>query len=259
MMEKNSLAPFGVEIRGMDVRALSAVSFDELARVIAGSKVVVIREQSMDDAAFVRFLQGFGPLTFTDGETPVENAGDLNIVSNAGRLTPARSVFHTDTSYVEQPPSFTALRPVVLPENGADTLFSDQVMAARKLPAKALRFLAGRTVLHRASGLPGQGGFSRQPLLRRHPLTGETALYLSTPERCSNLSGVDANTSQRIIAGLYRHSIKPSKLYRHQWQAGDLLMWDNRVTMHRADHGHFLEERILHRGMVRGETPEFAQ
>ena len=254
-MEKNRLTPFGAEICGLDVSALSAVAFDELARVIASAKVVVFRNQSMDDAAFVRFLQGFGSMTFTAGETPVENARDLNIVSNAGRLTPARSVFHTDTSYVEQPPSFTALRPVVLPENGADTLFSDQVMAAKALPAKAMLFLAGRTVLHRASGLPGQGGSVRQPLLRRHPITGETALYLSTPERCSDLSGVDALISQRIIAALYRHSTQPSKLYRHQWQAGDLLMWDNRVTMHRADHGDFLEERILHRGMVRGETP----
>ena len=257
-MDKKRLEPFGMEIRGLDVSAMSAGLFDELARVIAGAKVVVFRNQSIDDAAFVRFLQGFGPLTFTEGEKPVENARDLNIVSNAGRLTPARSVFHTDTSYVEQPPSFTALRPVVLPENGADTLFSDQVMAACRLPVKAMRFLAGCTVLHRASGLAGQGGSVRQPLLRRHPVTGETALYLSTPERCSDLSGVDASTSQRIIAALYRHSTKASKLYRHQWQTGDLLVWDNRVTMHRADHGSFLEERILHRGMVRGETPVLA-
>ena len=257
-MQKNRLKPFGMELVGLDTSRLSPGMFEELAWLVAGSKVVVFRKQAIDDAAFVKFLQGLGPLTFTEGENPVEHAHDLNIVSNAGRLVPARSVFHTDTSYVLQPPSFTALRPVVLPENGADTLFSDQVMAASQLPEKAKRYLAGRTVLHRASGLEGQGGSVRQPLLRRHPVTGETALYLSTPERCSDLSGVDALTSQRIIAALYRYSTKPSKLYRHKWQAGDLLMWDNRVTMHRADHGNFLEERILHRGMVRGETPVLA-
>ena len=267
-MVKTSLAPFGLEVTGLDITSLDnmsldnmsicAPSFDSLAQMIAGARVVVFRGQAIGDASFVKFLSGLGQLTFTEGETPVENAPQLNIVSNVGRLAPPRSVFHTDTSYVLRPPSFTALRPVVLPATGGDTVFSDQVKAAARLPEKTRNFLAGRTVLHGVSGLDGQNATTRQPLLRRHAITGEVSLFLSTPQRCTALSGVDGPTSERIIAALYRHSTRASTLYRHVWKAGDVLIWDNRVTMHKADHGNVTEDRILHRGMVMGEMPVMA-
>ena len=261
-MIKTVLAPFGLEVSGLDITTLSGPSFDSIARLIAGARVVVFREQVLDDLAFVRFLKGLGQLTFTVGEIPVEHAPDLNVVSNRGRLSPPRSVFHTDTSYVVCPPSFTALRPVVLPASGGDTIFSDQVGAAASLPQNIRRYLDGRTVVHGVSGLEGriegQSATTRQPLFRRHALTGEVSLFLSTPQRCTGLSGVDAPTSERIIAALYRYSTRASKLYRHQWKAGDVLIWDNRVTMHKADHGNVTEDRVLHRGMVMGETPSMA-
>lgn len=258
-MIKTALAPFGMEVSGLDIQSISASStFDELAQLIASSRVVVFRDQILDNSSFVQFLRGFGELTFTEGEKPVENAPDLNIVSNMGRQTPPRSVFHTDTSYMPRPPSFTALWPVILPANGGDTLFSDQVQAGAILPEKVRNFLMGRAVLHAATGLDGQLQTSRQPLFRRHAVTGETALYLSTPKRCTELSGVDAQTSHRILGALYRHSIRASRLYRHIWKANDVLIWDNRVTMHRADHGNVTEDRVLHRGMVLGEIPMMA-
>ena len=173
MMIKTPLVPVGMEVSGLDIQSISASLFDELAQPIASSRVVVFRDQILDDTSFVQFLQGFGELTFTEGEKPVENALDLNIVSNLDRQTPPRSVFHTDTSYIPRPPSFTALRPVLLPEKGGETLFSDQVRVAASLPEKARNFLAGRTVLHMAAGLDGQLETSRQPLFRRHTVTGK--------------------------------------------------------------------------------------
>ena len=257
-MIKAALAPFGMEVSGLDIRAISPSSFSDLARLIASSRVLVFRAQTLDDSSFVEFLKGLGELTFTEGEIPVEKFPDLNLVSNVGRQTPPRSVFHTDTSYVPRPPSFTALRPVVLPSSGGDTLFSDQVRAAASLPENIRLCLAGRSVMHTATGLDGQMESTRQPLFRRHGVTGETALFLSTPKRCTDLSGVDAQTSQRILAALYRHSTRASRLYRHVWKAGDVLIWDNRATMHKADHGKVTEDRVLHRGMVRGEIPLMA-
>ena len=161
MMIKTPLVPVGMEVSGLDIQSISASLFDELAQLIASSRVVVFRDQILDDTSFVQFLQGFGELTFTEGEKPVENALDLNIVSNLDRQTPPRSVFHTDTSYIPRPPSFTALRPVLLPEKGGETLFSDQVRVAASLPEKARNFLAGRTVLHMAAGFDGQLETSR--------------------------------------------------------------------------------------------------
>lgn len=273
-MEFRKLSPFGVEISGWRLDQASADEAHLLIETISRHRIAVFADQVCDDVGLVRFLNTLGELTFTQGETPVDGSPDLNLVSNIGRSTPPRSVFHTDTSYVDRPPSFTALRPVVLPQASGATVFSDQVEAARRLPPIASQYLRGRTVRHRTTGLDGRDesvqvlagtSLARRtrrarvrllhPILRRHPVTGETALYMSTPERCSGLSGVDGPTSERIVSVLYRHSIKPSRLYRHLWRPGDVIVWDNRVSMHRADHLGVHGDRVLHRGMVLGEVP----
>lgn len=253
-MSTAPLEPFGTEVTGVDLAASTASPADDLVRLISAARVVVFRDQRIDDAGLVRFLRRLGALAFTDGETPVAGAPDLNVVSNVGRATPPRSVFHTDTSYVREPPSFTALRPVSLPARGGATLFSDQVAVADGLPPEARAWLRGRTVLH-GGGAIGERVEHRHPLFRRHPVTDEVALYLSTPERCTQLSDADERTSARVIGALYRRSIRASALYRHEWRDGDVLVWDNRVTMHRADHDDVAGDRVLHRGIVRGEVP----
>ena len=250
-MRSRALAPFGVEISGFQIASATPAAIDGVIELVARHRVAVFRDQHADDARFVAFLRLLGELTFTDGETPVAGAPDLNVVSNVGRTTPPRSVFHTDTSYVERPPAFTALRAVRLPRAGGSTLFSDQVRAADRLPRRVRDALRGRTVRHGLSN----GDATRHPLFRRHPVTGEVALFLTTPERCSGLSGVDETTSARAIAALYRHSIRPPGLYEHPWRDGDIVVWDDRLTMHRADHAAVAGDRVLHRGMVLGEIP----
>lgn len=250
-MEIRSLAPFGAEVIGARLNAVGA----EIGHEIARHRVLIFRNADEGDDALVGFLSALGPMTFTTGETPVVGAPMLNVVSNVGRTVPPRSVFHTDTSYVAVPPAYTALRAVMLPENGGATVFSDQVGAARRLAGHWQHCLGGRTVLHRATGLAGQKTATRHPLFRQHPLTGERALFLSTPERCSALSDMDAALSARLVTALYRHSIRPAHLYRHHWRRSDVIVWDNRVTMHRADHSGVVGDRVLHRGMTSGEAP----
>lgn len=254
-MRTRAFEPFGVEISGMQLSTVPAASIDDLTVLVALHRVAVFREQDADDAALVAFLRRLGELTFTEGETPVAGAADLNVVSNVGRTTPPRSVFHTDTSYVVRPPAFTALRAVRLPAAGGGTLFSDQVRAAERLSDRVRGSLNGRTVRHGPTGVEGAARSARHPLFRRHPVTNEIALFLSTPERCTELSGLDPATSARAIAALYRHSIRPANLYRHEWRARDVVLWDGRLTMHRADHAGVTGDRILHRGMVLGEIP----
>ena len=180
---------------------------------------------------------------------------DLNVVSNVGRATKPRSVWHTDSSYFEQPPAFTALRAVTVPESGGATLFSDQYAAADRLDAELRERLVGRNVRHRVSGLADQDGESRHPLLRRHPVTGRTALYLSTPERCDAIDGYEDGDAQALLSDLYEMSTAEEGLFRHVWQPGDVVIWDDRSTLHRADHSATVGDRVLHRAMVAGETP----
>lgn len=254
-MHTRPLSPFGTEVFDIDVGSISVEQAASVRELIGRARVAVFREQLIDDAGLLRFLRALGEITFTEGETPLDGAPGLNEVSNVGRKTPPRSVFHTDTSYVARPPAFTALRAVCLPTHVGATLFSDQVAALETLPKRCRSPLQGCSVRHRVTGLDGRSEEISHPLFTRHPVTGEAALYLSTPERCVALSGFDDAIGARIIRMLYRHSIRPSRLYQHAWQQGDVLVWDNRVTMHRADHHEVVGDRVLHRGMVAGEVP----
>ncbi len=257
-MKFSPLEPFGAEVHGLDIRSLDDSTVEALERGLGENGFLVLREQAIEDSDFVAFLERLGPLTFTTGETPVEGAPMLNLVTNVGRTKPPRSVFHTDTSYVPEPPSYTALRVVVTPESGGETLFSDQYRAYESLPTSFRKAIAATKVRHAVTGLQldaDQPSETWHPLVRRHPTSGRAALFLSTPERCVELSDSTPEESARIIDFLFRHSIRPSRLYRHQWRTGDILVWDNRCTMHSADHSNSVGDRVLHRGLVLGEAP----
>ena len=257
-IEFHSLYPFGMTATGLDVRTLTQPESDTLKLKLADNGVIIIRDQPVDDSEFVTFLKQLGSLAFTTGEKPVEHQPMLNVVTNVGRTQPPKSVFHTDTSYVSRPPAYTALRAIRLPQVGGETLFCNQYRAFDTLPHWAQLRLSRVKVLHAVSGLTLAAGEEQQtwqPLLRRHPVSGRVSLFMSTPERCLAVSGLSKKEGQRVIRLLYKHSIRPSRLYRHHWQPGDIVIWDNRCTMHRADHSQVVGDRILHRGLVSGETP----
>ena len=250
------MSDFGRVIEDVDLSTVDEERADWLRETVSAHGVVVFRNQRLDDVGFVRVMRLLGRLVFTPGETPVEGAPDLNVVSNVGRTTPPRSVWHTDSSYFERPPAFTGLRAVTVPERGGATLFTDQYDAAERLGEERRRKLAGRNVRHRVSGLEGQKGESRHPLLRRHPVTGRTALFLSTPERCDDVDGMASEDARTLIAELYAMSTdEEASTFRHLWRPGDVVIWDDRSTLHRADHSDTVGDRVMHRGMVEGETP----
>jgi taurine dioxygenase len=248
-----ALSPFGIEATEISITEIKDKDLISLKQIVANNGLLVFRKQAASDADFVAFLSRLGQMTFTVGETPVSYHPDLNVVGNIGRDRPPRSVFHTDTSYVARPPAFTALRAVTIPASGGDTLFSDQYRAYETLPSAVKVQLAKARVLHVMSGLTPDNRQEHQswhPLFLRHPLSGRLALFLSTPERCQTISDMAIEPAQRIVRLLYRHSIRPYRLYRHQWQQGDIAIWDNRCTMHRADHSQVIGNRVLHRGLV---------
>jgi taurine dioxygenase len=252
-----ALSPFGIEANETKITEMNDKEIVSLKDALANHGFIVFRQQAVSDADFVAFLNRLGQMTFTVGETPVFHQPALNVVSNIGRIHPPRSVFHTDTSYVAQPPAFTALRALKIPSSGGETLFSDQYCAYETLPRTVKEQLADAQALHIMSGLAVDENQEKQswhPLFMRHPLSGRLALFLSTPERCQSISGIRLEEAQRLIRLLYKHSIRHYRLHRHRWQLGDIVIWDNRCTMHRADHSKVVGDRVLHRGLVLGEA-----
>ena len=166
-------------------------------------------------------------------------------------------MFHVDTSYVRRPPAYTALRAVTIPDEGGETLFTNQYRAFETLPSDVRAQLEGRTLKHVVTGVQLEAGdetAAEHPVFRRHPISGRTALYLSTPARCVAISGMPDAQAVELIARLYEHSIREDNIHRHAWSPGDVVMWDNACVLHRGDHATVVGDRVLHRGMVRGYT-----
>jgi taurine dioxygenase len=252
-MRVNPLLPIGAEVDGIRVDALSADEVTAVQGLLGVHGVLVFRGQEADDAGFLRFLRSFGDLMFTKGETPVDGYPDLNVISNVGRATPPRSNFHVDTSYVRTPPAYTALRAVEVPEAGGQTLFSNQYRAFETLPADTRRTLQDRVMTHVVTGLElddDDETSAVHPLVRIHPVTGRPVLYLSAPARCAEISGMTPDETRETIAALIAHSTADHNVLRHAWSPGDVVIWDNRCVMHKADHSGVVGDRVMHRGMV---------
>jgi taurine dioxygenase len=247
------LDPVGVELTDVTLAELGTSDAAELRTLLAGHGVLVVPDQSLDDVGFTRFLRLFDALMFTTGETPVPGHPDLNVITNVGRTAPPRSTFHVDTSYVRRPPAFTALRAVAIPSHGGETLFSNQYRAYDTLPGDLRARVGGRTITHVVTGLtlgPDDETEAEHPIVRRHPVSGRNALYLTTPARCRSVSGLGAAESAQLVDALFEHSTREDNVLRHGWSPGDVVMWDNGCVLHRADHADVVGDRVMHRGMV---------
>lgn len=249
-MRSQALAPLGVRVTDVRVGKLDVAEVSALAALLAEHGVVVLPGQTVGDDAFLAFLKSFGDLMFTDGETPVDGYPDLNVISNLGRTVPPKSTFHVDTTYVPNPPAYTALRAVEVPTHGGSTVFSDQYRAYDTLPREDREFVEHRIVTHRVTGLEDVDSSADHPLVKVHPLSHRKALYLSAPARCVAVSGMASADAEDFVGYLVDHSTRADNLYRHPWAAGDVVMWDNRCVMHKADHSGVEGGRVMHRGMV---------
>lgn len=261
-MRTTPTEPVGATVTDLDLREVTDAEVEELRQLLAERGVAVLPGQDVDDESFVAFLRRFGDLAFTPGETPVEGCPDLNLISNVGRTTPPRSQFHVDSSYLRIPPAYTALRTVTIPEEGGETLFTNQYVAHDTLPAGLRERLEGRRITHVVTGLdpdllsPDDETQAQHPVFRPHPLTGRPALYLSTAARCAAISGMSEEETRATVAELLEHSTREDNTLRHAWSPGDVVMWDNAVVMHRADHSGVVGDRVMHRGMVAGRESE---
>lgn len=261
-MDVETLDPVGVRVTGARLPEIGEPEVATLRGLLAEHGVVVLPDQDdVTDADFVAFLRRFGPMAFTKGEASAPGFPDLNVVSNVGRTTPPKSTWHVDTSYVREPPAYTALRAVQIPERGGETLFSDQHRAHDTLDPDLRADLEGRSILHVVSGVVLEDGDESEawhPILRPHPLTGRPGLYLTTPARCAAVTGMSDEEAARTVERLFDHSTRPDNVLAHSWSPGDVVMWDNAGVLHRADHSDVTGDRVMHRGMVAAHRPTAA-
>ncbi len=264
---------FGAEIRGLDVTQATDDEIRGIRAALIDRKVIVLRDQQLDDASHIEFGRRLGDLTFGH---PVWNSGDVpaEVYSLDSADNGFADVWHTDVTFMPKPPMGSILRPVVLPRNGGDTNWADAELAYESLSEPVRRLVDDLYAVHDGNREFGyylkqrRGGKGnewdgaevtelvpvRHPVVRVHPETGRRALFVN-PGFTSHIEGVSDAESRGILDLLYAHITKPEHIVRHRWRLGDLVLWDNRATLHYANRDYGDAHRVMHRITLRGDVP----
>ena len=271
-------AALGAEVGGIDLRRISDVDFAAIHRAWLGHLVLLFRGQTLNDDDLIGFSRRFGKLDFApiqeNGRRFVEGHPEIYVVSNViengeaiGSLGAGEAVWHTDMSYLEDPPKASMLYAIEIPPAGGNTGFTNMYQAYHELPEALKRRVAGLRVKH--DGTYNSGGYVRQgvtptddpreapgtyhPIVCTHPETGRQCLYLGR-RRNAYLEGLELAESEALLDEVWRYATRDELTWYNTWRVGDVVLWDNRCTMHRRDPFDASSRRIMHRTQMKGEA-----
>jgi taurine dioxygenase len=269
-------AALGAAIEGLDLKTLSDADFAAVHSAWLDHLVLLFRGQRLTDDDLIAFSRRFGSLDWAPiqetGRRFVEGHPEIYVVSNViengvpiGSLGAGEAVWHTDMSYLEMPPKASILYALEEPPEGGDTWFCNMYRAYECLPEALQPRIAALALKH--DGTYNSGGYVRQgvtavddpmtspgvfhPLTPVHPETGRRALYLGR-RRNAYLGGLPLGDSELLLDELWDYATRPELAWAHRWEPGDVVLWDNRCTMHRRDAFAAETRRILHRTQIQG-------
>jgi taurine dioxygenase len=270
-------AALGAEIHPGDLRALDDAVFARVLRAWHDHSVLLFRGQTLSDEDLIAFSRRFGDLDWAPiqetGRRFVEGMPEIYIVSNVkvngepiGSLGDGEAVWHTDMSYLDMPPKASMLYSLEIPTVGGNTSFCSMYAVYEALPDRLKARVAGLKIKH--DGTYNSGGYLRQgvtptgdprtspgamhPLVCTHPDTGRRMLYLGR-RRNAYIGDLDLAESEALLDELWSYVDDPRFAWEHVWRVGDLVLWDNRCTMHRRDSFDPNQRRVMHRTQVKGE------
>lgn len=271
-------AALGAEIRGVDLARLADDAFASIHRAWLDHLVLLIRGQKLDDDDLIAFSRRFGALDWAPiqetGRRFVEGHPEIYVVSNViengvplGSLGAGEAVWHTDMSYLADPPKASLLYALEVPQSGGNTYFCNMYRAYELLPDALKRRIEPLRLKHDATY--NSGGYARQgvapvddpmtspgvyhPLVLTHPETRRRALYLGR-RRNAYVDGLPLAESEALLDELWSYASREDIAWGNEWRVGDVVLWDNRCTMHRRDAFDPGSRRILHRTQIKGES-----
>ena len=275
--------PAGAEIAGIDIaQGFDDATFKEIDDAFNKNGVIVFRNQNISEEDHIAFTKRFGeigPNTFASYHSHPTFPNEMLVISNIkenGKYignSDAGHTWHTDQSYTECPPRATILYAIEIPmRNGkslGDTLYANSAVAYDALPEDMKKHLDGLKAIHNIAARKRGGEAPKKvnatlkdkyadaihPVVRTHPFTGRKSLYVRDGE-CTGIVDMPDKEALPLIAELSRHITKKEFIYRHHWQVGDLIMWDNCTVQHLAlkDYGPD-DRRYIHRTVVLGTKP----
>jgi len=269
-------AALGAQVDGVDLRALDANTFAAIYRAWLDHQVLLFRTQALTAEDLASFSRRFGDLDTAPvqetGRRFVDGIPEVYVVSNVlkdgmpiGSLGSGEAVWHTDMSYLPDPPRASALYALEVPAEGGDTSFCSMYAAWDALPGPLQRRVEALRLKH--DGTYNSGGYVRQgvtltgdprtspgalhPLVAVHAETGRRTLYLGR-RRNAYVEGLPVEDSDHLLDEIWAYATRDALTWRHRWQVGDLVLWDNRCTMHRRDAFDPTARRVMHRTQIKG-------
>jgi taurine dioxygenase len=241
----------GAEVSGIDLTKLGERDAGDLRRALLENGILLFRAQRLSTKQHIALSRVFGELDTHDNAPQDRHpefhevllitnkpkpGGEPSDTKNTGR------VWHSDHSFTLQPALGSLLRAVEIPEVGGDTMFTNMYLAYETLSGGMKNMIENLNGVHstarkiddaeRLADMKRRNPPVAQPLVRVHPETGRKALYVG--EKVKRIVGLSEEESRPLLDYLCRHATKPEFVYRHQWRRDDILMWDNRCTMHIA-------------------------
>ena len=265
--EVRRLGPqIGIEVRGVDVKTLDDETFAVLYRAWLDGNILVVPDQELEIDDFLRYSRRFGvvvphPSKMTrHPDYPEITLLGVNKFAADGTLDDkiyrrGAEGWHTDGAYDQDPFKATQLYALAVPSTGGDTFFASMYAAYEGLPQRLKQRLDGRNGVFTYGGRrkaqalldPEDRDWTPvfHPIIRTHPETGRKALYFD-PGKILRIEGVDEHESDALIDELTERMIQPEGEYRHRWRKGDIVIWDNRCSYHKAAGDYPPEEERIH-------------
>ena len=266
----------GAEVTGVDLNNLTAAERDQLNQAFIDNLLLCVRDQKFADiGAFLNASRNFGDPKIQHMESfRLDDHPEAGVVSSEdrdvkdGKRIIRGTMFHTDESFIAEPPKATVLYAVQVPGKGGATRYVNMRLAYEKLDAKTKSEIDKLTAIHyygkKRAGRKVPSLTDEQmkttppvphPVVRTHDETGAKALYVHET-MTDYIDGMDPAASEALLRKLYDHSTQNMALqYHHQWRTGDFVIWDNRATLHAATADYEeSEKRLLYRTMIKGKA-----
>jgi taurine dioxygenase len=267
MVEIRRMGPqIGVEVSGVDVKTMDEATWQRIYRAWLDYNILCVRDQDLTIPDFIRYSERFGPVTPHPSKSTrhpeyakITMLG-INKRDADGKLIDAiyrrgAEGWHTDGAYNQAPFKATQLYALAIPSRGGDTLFANGYAAYEALPPRLKQRLDGVIGAFSYGGKKGRSALLNledqdwtpvyHPIIRSHPETGRKSLYFD-PGKIVRIEGADDAESEQLIADLKGYMIQPDAEYHHKWRKGDIVIWDNRCSYHRAAGDYPPDEDRIH-------------